>query len=150
MAATADSAVFLDTNILIYASFPGTPLHAAARARLSELDASGATLWASRQVLREFLAIATRPGTVLPPPTPTALSEVVRQFEAAFQIADEDAGVTTLLIDLLKSRTIQGRQVHDANIVATMQRYGIPCLLTNNTSDFVRYVPDISVLPLLL
>ena len=87
MAPTAGSAVFLDTNILVYASFPRTPFHAAARARFTELETTGATLLASRQVLREFLAVATRPGAVLPPPTSAALSQVVRQFEAAVQIA---------------------------------------------------------------
>jgi predicted nucleic acid-binding protein len=148
MAPTAGSAVFLDTNILVYASFPGTSFHIAARARLSELETSGAILWASRQVLREFLAVTTRPGAVLPPPASAALSQVVQQFEAAFQIADEDAAVTTALLDLLTSRTIQGKQIHDANIVATMQRYSIQWLLTHNTSDFARYVPDIGVLPL--
>ncbi len=148
MAPTAGNAVFVDTNILVCASFPGSPFHAAARARLNELDANGAVLWTSRQVLREFLAITTRPGTVVPPPTSGALSQSVRQFEGAFQIADEDAGVTALLLDLLTSRTIQGRQIHDANIVATMRRYGIQWLLTHNTSDLTRYAPDIGVLPL--
>jgi virulence-associated protein VagC len=42
MAPTAGNAVFVDTNILVYASFPGAPFHAAARARLNELDATGA------------------------------------------------------------------------------------------------------------
>jgi predicted nucleic acid-binding protein len=148
MAPTAGNAVFVDTNILVYATFPGAPFHAAARARLNELDANGAVLWTSRQVLREFLSVTTRPGIVVPPPTSAALSQSVRQFEGTFQIADEDAGVTTLLLDLFRSRTIQGKQVHDANIVATMRRYGIQWLLTHNTSDFTRYAPDISVLPL--
>ncbi len=105
-------------------------------------------MWTSRQVLREFLSVTTRPGIVVPPPTSAAHSQSVRQFEGTFQIADEDAGVTTLLLDLLRSRTIQGRQVHDANIVATMRRYGIQWLLTHNTSDLTRYAPDIGVLPL--
>jgi predicted nucleic acid-binding protein len=96
--------------------------HSAPRARLIELESSGVILWASRQVIREFLAVTTRSGAVLPPPASTALSQMVRQFEAAFQIADEDAAVTTLLLDLLKARTIQGKQIHDANIVATMRR----------------------------
>jgi predicted nucleic acid-binding protein len=116
---------------------------------LIELEGNGAILWASRQVIREFLAVTTRPGTVLPPLASSAISQVVRQFEAAFQIADEDAAVTTLLLDQLKSRTIQGKQIHDANIVATMRRHGISWLLTHNTTDFARYVPDISVLPLM-
>ncbi|MEH2170887.1 MAG: hypothetical protein V7K41_30400 [Nostoc sp.] len=41
-----------------------------------------------------------------------------------------------------------GKQVHDANIVATMLVYGIPQLLTHNTSDFARFSGLITVLPL--
>jgi predicted nucleic acid-binding protein len=149
MVSMAGNSVFLDTNILVYASFPGTPFHAAARARLSELEAQWANLWTSRQVLREFLAVTTRPGVILPAPTPAALSQVVEQFETAFQIADEDAAVTRLLLDLLKSQTIQGKQVHDANIVATMRRWGVVQLLTHNTADFSRYSNHISTLPLI-
>ena len=63
MAPTRGSAVFLDTNILIYASFPGTPFHEAARARLRELEDNGVSFRTSRQVLREYLAVTTRPGT---------------------------------------------------------------------------------------
>jgi predicted nucleic acid-binding protein len=149
MVPTAGSAVFLDTNILVYASFPGMTFHNAARARLSELEGNGAILWTSRQVLREFLAVTTRPGVILPPPTFIALSQAVRQFEAAFQIADEDAAITEILLDLLKSQTVQGKQVHDANIVATMRRYGIMWLLTHNTADFNRFAPAIGILHLI-
>ena len=149
MAPTPGSAVFLDTNILVYASFPGTPFYDAARARLKELESDGAVFWASRQVLREYLASTTRPGVVIPPPKFDALSAAVRQFEAEFEIADEDAEVTRLLLGLLTSRSVQGKQIHDANIVATMLRYGIPWLLTHNTADFARYVPDINVMPLI-
>jgi hypothetical protein len=71
-----------------------------------------------------------------------SLAEAVRQFEAEFEIADiadEDVAVTGLLLDLLNSRTIRGKQIHDANIVAVMRRDGIPLLLTHNTADFTRY-----------
>lgn len=149
MAPTPDSTVFIDTNILIYLSFPGTPLYDAARARLSGLESEGTLFWTSRQVLREFLASTTRPGAIVPPPTLDALIQAVRQFEAELEIADEDAAVTAILLDLLKSRTVQGKQIHDANIVATIRRYGIPSLLTHNTADFTRYVPDINLLPLI-
>jgi len=116
---------------------------------LGELERDGAVFWASRQVLREFLASTTRPGAVIPPLTPDALSRAVRQFEAEFEIAGEDASVTAILLDLLNSQTIRGKQIHDANIVATMRRYGIPSLLTHNTADFIRYVPAINVLSLI-
>ena len=44
--------------------------------------------------------------------------------------------------------TVNGRQIHDANIVATMREYGIPNLLTDNTSDFTRFGHLITVVPL--
>jgi predicted nucleic acid-binding protein len=106
MAPTPGSAVFLDTNILVYASFPGTPFYHAARARLGELERDGVSF-----------------------------------------CADDVAAVTAILLDLLKSRTVQGKQIHDANIVATMRRCGISSLLTHHTADFTRYVPDISDCP---
>ena len=59
MAPTPGRAVFLDTNILVYASFTGTPFYDAARARLSDLERAGTVFWTSRQTLREFLASTT-------------------------------------------------------------------------------------------
>lgn len=148
MAPTPGSFVFLDTNILIYASFSAAPFHQAARSRLSELEADGAKFWTSRQVLREFIAAATRPGAITPSPAAQALAETVRQFERQFEIADEDGTVTAILLGLITSRNIQGKQVHDANIAATMRRYGISWLLTHNAIDFMRYAPEINVFPL--
>ncbi len=43
---------------------------------------------------------------------------------------------------------IGGRQIHDANIVATMLAHGIPRLLTNNPGDFQRFAAHITVIPL--
>ena len=34
---------------------------------------------------------------------------------------------------------INGKQIHDVNIVATMLAYDIPCLLTHNVKDFKRF-----------
>jgi predicted nucleic acid-binding protein len=39
-------------------------------------------------------------------------------------------------------------EVHDANIVATMQVYGVRHLLTHNTADFARFSHLITVVPL--
>jgi predicted nucleic acid-binding protein len=147
MALTPGSPVFLDTNILIYASFPSAQLHDAARLRLKEFEIEGAVFWTSRQVLREFIAVTTRLGVVIPQPTPETVSQSVRQFEAEFEIADEDASVTAILLELVTTRKVQGKQVHDANIAATMRRWGIPWLLTP-LADFTRFAPEISILPL--
>jgi predicted nucleic acid-binding protein len=117
---------------------------------LKNLETAGTLLWTSRQVFREFLAVTTRPGAISPTPPAAALEQLVRQFEATFHIADEDAAVTNLLIDLVMSHSVRGKQIHDANIVATMKRYAIASLLTHNTDDFARYVRDIRILPLVV
>ena len=56
--------------------------------------------------------------------------------------------MTAQLLHLLSSVQVAGKQVHDANIVATMLTYGVPKLLTNNTADFARFGHLITVVPL--
>ena len=52
------------------------------------------------------------------------------------------------LLTLCLTIPLGGKQVHDANIVATMQAHGIGKLLTHNTVDFARYQHLITVIPL--
>jgi len=47
--------------------------------------------------------------------------------------------VTAQLVKLMGDFQIGGKQVHGANIVATMLAYGIPSLLTHNVKDFQRF-----------
>ena len=47
--------------------------------------------------------------------------------------------VTDRLLALCREVSVGGRQIHDANIVATMLAYGERRLLTFNTADFRRY-----------
>jgi len=44
--------------------------------------------------------------------------------------------------------SLGGKQVHDANIVATMQAYGISHLLTHNIADFKRFESFITIVSL--
>jgi predicted nucleic acid-binding protein len=52
--------VFLDTNVLIFATNSGSPWHLAATEFLQNLREVGVELFVSPQVLREYLAAATR------------------------------------------------------------------------------------------
>jgi predicted nucleic acid-binding protein len=149
MTMTDGNAVFVDANILVYATFDHFPWYAAARDRVGALAAAPASLYTSRQVMREFLAVTTRPGFMAPMPTIAFLTVAVQGFESRFEILEDDHTVTALLLELINKPGARGRQVHDANIVATMRHYGIPNLLTHNTSDFARYQPWITVLPLI-
>jgi predicted nucleic acid-binding protein len=141
--------VFVDTNVLVYATRPSAAQHVSAQAALSRLEGEGSSLWVSAQVLREYLAAVTRPQTTAPAlPMATAITDV-RNFRAAFDVAEEHPSVLDRLIDLLAVHRGSGRQVHDANIVATMLENGIRRLLTFNAADFRRFarIIDIESLP---
>ncbi len=149
MATTAADPVFVDTNILIYSTTTLSPYHNSAVAKLQTLVTVGHPLWTSRQVLREYLAAMSRPGTLtVPVPMATLLGDV-RAFETRFSIAEDGAIVTSHLLNMLGSIPCAGKQVHDANIVATMLAQGIPNLLTHNIADFNRFAGLIMVIPLI-
>ena len=131
--------LFIDTNILIYANVASAPFHQQAFDALKRVQQSERPLWISRQVLREFMAARTRPQTFAKPSTPQVVIERARYLEEQFQVADDMATVTEQLIKLLGEFKFGGKQVHDANIVATMLAYDIPCLLTYNITDFKRF-----------
>ena len=140
--------LFVDTNVLIYANVAEAPLHQAALQAIQAREQAGQILWISRQVLREYLAALTRPGQFPSPPSMAILVTQVRHFTARFCVADEGPLVTGRLLALLAAASVGGRQVHDANIVATMQVYGVRHLLTHNVDDFTRFAAFITVVPL--
>jgi len=138
MATMDDKALFVDTNLLVYANVIETPMHEQALAAINTAHQAGRTIWISRQVIREYLVTMTRPQAFENLPKTTVL-EQVDQFIKRFQVADDTAAVTGQLVKLLGDFKIGGKQVHDANIVATMLAYDIPCLLTHNVRDFERF-----------
>jgi len=138
MATMDDNALFIDTNVLVYANVVETPFHEQALAAINAAYQANRTIWISRQVIREYLVTMTRPQAFENLPRATVL-EQVGQFTERFEVADDTATVTGQLVKLMKDFQIGGKQVHDANIVATMQAYGIPALLTHNIKDFERF-----------
>lgn len=140
--------VFIDTNALVYSSELRAPLHQEARRAIESIHRGGATLWISRQILREYLAVLTRPQTWGNPQPIARLVAEVQRYEARFRIAEDGASVTVALLALLQQFPSGGKQVHDANIVATMQAHGIRRLLTHNEADFARFAGIIEAVPL--
>jgi predicted nucleic acid-binding protein len=141
----ANGALFIDTNILVYANVQTAPLHEQALKAIKAAHQTGRPLWVSRQVLREFVATRTRPQAFAKPSPIQVVIERVRYLEQHFQVADDTAAVTGQLLELMGNYPIGGKQVHDANIVSTMLVYGIPCLLTHNTKDFGRFSDMVTV-----
>jgi predicted nucleic acid-binding protein len=144
MATMDANALFIDTNVLVYANVLETPFHQQALAAINAAYQSGRTIWISRQVIREYLVTLTRPQAFESLPRETVL-EQVGQFIRRFEVADDTPAVTDQLLQLLANHKLGGKQVHDANIVATMQAHGIPTLLTHNTKDFERFGETIRI-----
>jgi predicted nucleic acid-binding protein len=136
--------VFVDTNILIFSTVRIPPRHLLASEKRYALYGRDEPLWISRQVLREYLATATRLQSRA---LPEAVADV-RRFESVFRVAENGPTVTTQLPKIPEDIPAGGRQIHDANIVATMLTYGIRELLTDNVADFVRYSSLVEIIPL--
>ncbi|MDP9313743.1 MAG: PIN domain-containing protein [Chloroflexota bacterium] len=149
MATMAVDRMFLDTNILVYATISAAPLHAVALRAVVDREQAGVELWVSRQVLREYLAVLTRPQTFTPPIPIMTLVAQITHFMHRFQVAGEDTTTTAHLLTLLQTLPTGGKQVHDANIVATMQANSIDQLLTHNVTNFSRFAGLITIVPLI-
>jgi predicted nucleic acid-binding protein len=145
MATTGADSAFLDTNVLVHSTAPSSSLHARARGALLRLDGAGHEVWVSRQILREFFAVVTRPQTFLAPVPPEEAAADLRRMEARFRVAEDGPEVMARLRELVVTRRVHGRQVHDANIVATMLAHGVGRLVTLNARDFRRYEPLVAV-----
>ena len=129
--------MFVDTNVLVFARAANAPNHEAALAVMAA--SRGEPFRVSRQVLREYLAVVTRPQTWASPlPMLDALRDI-RRFTAAFEVLEDSQAVTDMLAMLCRDVRVAGNQVHDANIVATMLTHGERRLATFNVKDFRRY-----------
>jgi len=144
----ADRAV-LDTNVLLAASDTGRFEHASARAVLDQWPARGTTLYTSGQILREYLSVTTRPvernGLGLSQSDSVAN---VRALCGRLRVLAENEKVAKRLLELLDQVVCTGRQVHDANVVATMLVNGIETLVTINVGDFTRFGEQVKVVAL--
>ena len=134
----ADS-IFIDTNVLVYATIPSSPMHAAAIAALHRIAQAGTEGWISRQVLREYLVQLTRPGVLPVQQVPSLAASQASALLSIYRVADETSSVTNELLAFLASGLASGKQIHDANVVATCRVYGIRRLLKHNVSDFARF-----------
>lgn len=67
-------------------------------------------------------------------------------FLQRFNVLEDGPSVWEQLVELSQQFAFSGRQVHDANIVATMLAHGERQLLTFNETDFGRFGGVINVI----
>ncbi|HLO83589.1 MAG TPA: type II toxin-antitoxin system VapC family toxin [Nostocaceae cyanobacterium] len=145
----ANQRIFIDTNILIYANLALSPFHTQAIEKLQTLVEQSVEMWISRQTLREYLSGMSRRSDLTGQIAIESLVADVQYFSNFFLVAEDNALVTERLLRLMTDISVGGKQVHDANIVATMLTYNIPQLLTHNTVDFARFSELITVVSLI-
>ncbi len=142
----AGSHVFVDTNVLLTATTPARPLHRQARSVFEQWPLQGIQLFFSGQIVREYLVVATRP-------TPEnglglTLHDGIANLEAFRRrcvLLDETRAVSETLVRLLAKVPCTGKQIHDANVVATAHHHGVPYIVTANAADFERFAAEVGI-----
>ena len=127
---------FIDTNILIYASFPENKFYEKAMDCIETGRPKGLNV--SRQVILEYISIATNEQIYSQYLTPEQAVENIEIFlEYMGVIEPETPFDIQELKTVLKHYGIKKRRVFDLNIYLTMKAHYIPVLLTANEKDFV-------------
>ena len=149
MATRVADRLVLDTNILLAATDQGRAEHSDAVMALNEWPASGTALYTSGQIMREYLSVATRPvaqnGLGL---ARTDAIANVKAMRVRLRFLPEHDKVNDRLLKLLEEVECTGKQVHDANVVATMLTHGVDTIVTMNTDDFARFADRVRVMGL--
>ena len=130
----------LDSNILLRLSAKQDPLYPAIVRALHELSEAACVLCYTSQTLAEFWNVSTRPidknGFGL------SIEEVHRQarsIETHFHFLPDSREVHEKWRSLLVQHQVQGVQVHDARLAASMYVHHVETILTCNGRDFRRY-----------
>lgn len=146
---TDDKTVVVDTNVLLSATIPLRPLHRAALAVVNDWPNQGIVLAASGQVFREYLVAATRPVDVngLGLDVGSALTNI-EEFRERMRLLSEGERAWAQLRDLITHYGCKGKQIHDANVVASALASGVAKLVTGNARDFARFSSEVEIIDL--
>ena len=140
--------MFIDTNVLVAARFVTAPAHVAACRCLDRAGNSEEPLHISRQVVRECLVAVTRPQTWSVSLGMVDALEDATRIVSSFTVLEDGPHVMAMLTTLCREVPVAGKQIHDANIAATMLAHGERRLLTMNIKDFWRYGERIELVDL--
>lgn len=139
MTTSADSSalVVVDTNVLLAATDRSRATHGAATTFLNE---DQRRLALTPQIVREYLAVATRPAQAngLGLDAEDAVVNVNQLLDDMGLLA-ESAATTARLMDLVRRQAVTGKQVHDANVVAVALAHGARTIVTDNVRHFARF-----------
>jgi predicted nucleic acid-binding protein len=141
--------ILADSGILLRLFHPADPFHATVDAAVSLLRSRGEKLAYSLQNATEFWNVSTRPITARGGQglDVTETEHRLGLIEATFALLTEPPAVYSIWRQLVVTHSVQGKQVHDARLVALMQAHGISHILTLNGGDFARYPGIVAIDP---
>ena len=140
-----NSKIFLDTNSLIYLKFSSLSFHHNTKSIFISLTERNNKFHISNQILREYIASCTREKLH------KSYEEVIfdcEEFKQTFEVFEDTKQVSVSLLEICAKYQVNGKQVHDANITATMISNSISHIITANVSDFKRYSDFIKIIPI--
>ena len=133
----------VDTYVLLRFSRHGDPSYQIAQDVVSKLEVDGHQLQTTLQNLAEFWNVSTRPAnrngferTLLD------TNLLLQELELLFPLLTDSPAVYRVWRRLVVDYDVSGVQVHDARLVATMLVHDVKHILTFNTQDFTRYMPE--------
>ena len=141
--------VLADTGILLRLADPADPQHGTVDHAVRAVRGRGDGLTIAGQNAAEFWNVCTRPATARGGWGLT-VAEADRRLaviEAGFSLLAELPTAYPIWRGLIVAHAVQGKQVHDARLVALMKAHGITHVLTLNAGDFARFPGIIEIAP---
>jgi predicted nucleic acid-binding protein len=131
--------ILIDTNVLIYRSFVGSPFHTKAIHALASIAEREQPV-TFYQTAFELWAVGTKPisagGLGL---TAKECSEEIGSFISVYEMIPDLPTLFRTWFRLVVEHNCCGRVSFDARLIAGMMSHGIEKILTFNTSDFQRF-----------
>ncbi len=128
----------LDTSFLVAAEVAEHADHAAARATLARLLASGDLIAVAPQVLAEFIHIVTDSRRFTCPLDMVAAHQLAEKWWTARDVVHvfPDDGAIRQFLGWLQQFSLGRKRLLDTMLAATYIHAGLPSLLTINLADF--------------
>ena len=130
----------IDTNVLLRGAEPHHPMFHVALTAVDVLRTRGDQTCIVAQNIVEFRAVATRPVAANGLGwSQSRANDEVAALLSLYCVLPDTADILSVWQRLVGMYHVEGKQNHDARIVAAMVVHGVGTILTFNKGDFVRY-----------
>ncbi|MCC6523787.1 MAG: PIN domain-containing protein [Polyangiaceae bacterium] len=136
--------VFIDTNVLVYASDPASPHAPASRRFVDQINAGQLDGCIAPQVLLEFFSVVTNPKRVSRARSSDEAWAVAEMFGTSMDVLPPPRDLVARVETLSRSLGLTGAKVYDAAIAATALAHGVTTVVSCDAGVFSR-VPGLTV-----